>query len=99
MKSDLRTKRTCIELLKTQGLTPVTKEQGMGVAAKMGAQYMECSSREMLGVDEIFQQAIEIVVSNDRRNLVQTPKGGGGGGGGDGGVMVKRRKKKSCAIL
>ncbi|CAL3963055.1 unnamed protein product, partial [Diplocarpon coronariae] len=30
LKSDLRTKRTCIDLLKTQGLTPVTREQGMG---------------------------------------------------------------------
>ena len=44
LKSDLRHKRTCIELLKTQGLTPVTQQQGKQVAQKMGALYMECSS-------------------------------------------------------
>ncbi|ETS85347.1 GTP-binding protein rhoC [Pestalotiopsis fici W106-1] len=69
LKSDLRHKKTCIEMLKTQGLTPVTAEQGMAVARKMGAQYMECSSKEMRGVDEIFDQAIITVVGNDRRNL------------------------------
>jgi Ras homolog gene family, member A len=69
LKSDLRHKKTCIEMLKTQGLTPVTAEQGMTVARKMGAQYMECSSKEMRGVDEIFDQAIITVVGNDRRNL------------------------------
>ncbi|RMY42778.1 hypothetical protein D0864_16023, partial [Hortaea werneckii] len=37
LKSDLRHKRTCIELLKTQGLTPVTQQQGKQVAQKMGA--------------------------------------------------------------
>ncbi|RMY42849.1 hypothetical protein D0864_16001, partial [Hortaea werneckii] len=40
LKSDLRHKRTCIELLKTQGLTPVTQQQGKQVAQKMGALYM-----------------------------------------------------------
>lgn len=59
-------------MLKTQGLTPVTAEQGMAVAKKMGAQYMECSSKEMRGVDEIFEMAILTVVANDRRNL-ETP--------------------------
>ncbi|KAI1815654.1 ras-domain-containing protein [Poronia punctata] len=69
LKSDLRHKKTCIEMLKTQGLTPVTTEQGMAVAKKMGAEYMECSSKEMVGVDEVFDRAIHTVVINDRRNL------------------------------
>ncbi|KAI7639901.1 GTP-binding protein, partial [Hortaea werneckii] len=60
LKSDLRHKRTCIELLKTQGLTPVTQQQGKQVAQKMGALYMECSSKEMSGVHEIFDTAIDI---------------------------------------
>ncbi|OBT78972.1 hypothetical protein VF21_02409 [Pseudogymnoascus sp. 05NY08] len=93
LKSDLRTKRTCIDLLKTQGLTPVTQEQGMAVAQKMGARYMECSSKEMRGVDEIFEQAIEVVVAGDRRNVAQTPQGGKVGG------MVVKKKKRNCRFL
>ncbi|KAK7756353.1 RHO4 protein [Diatrype stigma] len=96
LKSDLRSKKTCIEMLKTQGLTPVTAEQGMTVAKKMGAQYMECSSKEMQGVDEIFDQAIDIVVANDRRNLdaamaaASSSKGSSkGDGGADGGSSRK----------
>ncbi|KAL2024104.1 hypothetical protein VTK56DRAFT_9884 [Thermocarpiscus australiensis] len=69
LKSDLRYKKTCIDMLKTQGLTPVTTEQGLAVARKMGAQYMECSSKEMTGVEEIFERAILTVVANDRKTL------------------------------
>lgn len=96
LKSDLRYKKTCIDMLKTQGLTPVTTEQGIAVANKMGAQYMECSSKEMKGVEEIFEQAILTVVAGDRKNAElsmqqQTSSGGGSGGrtsraGGSGGV-------------
>ncbi|RYP53728.1 hypothetical protein DL768_001328 [Monosporascus sp. mg162] len=110
LKSDLRHKKTCIEMLKTQGLTPVTTEQGMAVAKKMGAQYMECSSKEMHGVDEIFDQAINVVVANDRRNLeasmpaaASSSSGGGRGiasrdGVGLSGVRPKK-KKRNCNFL
>lgn len=60
---------------------------------------MECSSKEMIGVHEIFEEAINTVVANDPSNQVrQTPTGGptrssGGGGGG------MRKKKRSCKIL
>jgi Ras family protein A len=94
LKSDLRTKRTCIDLLKTQGLTPVTQEQGMAVARKMGARYMECSSKEMTGVDEIFTEAINTVVANDRSNQQYQPENGGTGQMGP-----IRKKKRSCKIL
>ncbi|KAI6709073.1 hypothetical protein PZA11_000394 [Diplocarpon coronariae] len=101
LKSDLRTKRTCIDLLKTQGLTPVTREQGMGVARKMGAQYMECSSKEMTGVEEIFMDAINTVVANDKSNQQQPQSSGGAGGGGGSGqqVRVMRKKKRNCRFL
>ena len=70
-------------MLKTQGLTPVTREQGMAVAQKMNAQYMECSSKEMRGVEEIFERAILTVVANDRKTLeAQAASGGGGRSGG-----------------
>lgn len=100
-------------MLKTQGLTPVTTDQGMTVAKKMGAQYMECSSKEMQGVDEIFDQAIDIVVANDRRNLeaamaaASSNSGGGSGGatssssrkGSGGGIRTFKKKKRECKFL
>lgn len=104
LKSDLRTKRTCIELLKTQGLTPITPEQGQAVAHRMGASYVECSSKEMRGVDDVFAQAVDTVVSSEEeswkptkqssssnnRNSVK-PSGGGRPG--------KKIKKRTCKIL
>lgn len=105
LKSDLRYKKTCIDMLKTQGLTPVTREQGMSVAQKMNAQYMECSSKEMKGVDEIFEQAIITVVANDRKT--QEMQGGevtyGSRGGPTYGTLpgvgVARKKKRKCVFL
>lgn len=76
LKSDLRNKRTCIDLLKTQGLTPVTQAQGQAVAKNMGALYMECSSKEMNGVHEIFETAINTVVAEQEGTLPQAPSNG-----------------------
>ncbi|KND94609.1 GTP-binding protein rhoC [Tolypocladium ophioglossoides CBS 100239] len=102
LKSDLRYKKTCIDMLKTQGLTPVTTDQGMAVAKKMGAQYMECSSKEMRGVDEIFERAILTVVSNDRRNQeasVPPSSASGGKRTPTPGVGNSKRKKRKCQFL
>jgi Ras homolog gene family, member A len=82
-------------MLKTQGLTPVTQEQGKAVAQKMGALYMECSSKEMTGVDEIFEQAILTVVGNDRSHT-QLAKSGQYG---QSQFASLRRKKNSCRFL
>ncbi|EFX06219.1 Rho GTPase [Grosmannia clavigera kw1407] len=115
LKSDLRNKKACIDMLKTQGLTPVTADQGMVVAKKMGAQYMECSSKEMKGVDEIFEQAILTVVSNDRKNQevqaasvsgkgsssvgVSFSSGGGSKGSKPVAATPMKRKKRRCIPL
>jgi len=104
LKSDLRYKRTCIDMLKTQGLTPVTTEQGMNVAKKMNAQYMECSSKEMTGVDEIFERAILTVVANDRKTLEVSTAGPSSQSAAAGrtsmpGVGVPKRKKRKCQFL
>lgn len=101
LKSDLRYKKTCIDMLKTQGLTPITSEQGMAVATKMGAQYMECSSKEMRGVDEIFERAILTVVANDRKTMEAnnaSPVAGGDSRGGAPGARPKKRKTR-CTVL
>ena len=93
LKSDLRHKRTCIELLKTQGLTPVTPQQGEAVARKMGAAYMECSSKEMNGVHEIFDTAVSITVG------ASEGKFSGEGGHPAIPTMSSKPKKRSCKIL
>ncbi len=93
LKSDLRSKRTCIELLKTQGLTPVTQQQGRAVADKMGAMYMECSSKEMTGVHEIFETAIDVAVRGREENATVD------GGAVKSGVPAKRKKRSKCQIL
>lgn len=96
LKSDLRNKRTCIELLKTQGLTPVTTTQAQSVAKKMGAMYMECSSKEMIGVHEIFDKAIDIVVSESEGLELRSDSLSA-----DAEMMPAARKKKrsACKIL
>lgn len=102
LKSDLRTKRVCIDLLKTQGLTPVTPEQGQAVATRMGAVYVECSSKEMQGVDEVFELAVntavgqEIEIRQQRDSQLKSSSGGGGGGGKS---SKKTKKGRSCPIL
>jgi Ras homolog gene family, member A len=62
----------------------------------MGALYMECSSKEMSGVDEIFEQAIRIVVANDASNSQRS-----GSAQSVPGVQfgVTKKKKRSCKIL
>jgi Ras homolog gene family, member A len=102
LKSDLRYKKTCIDMLKTQGLTPITTEQGMAVSKKMGAQYMECSSKEMRGVDEIFERAILTVVANDRKTIEAnnaSPVASGQSSGGVPGMTRPKKRKTRCQIL
>ncbi|KAL4808619.1 GTP-binding protein rhoC [Aspergillus unguis] len=96
LKSDLRNKRTCIELLKTQGLTPVMPEQGQAVASRMNASYVECSSKEMRGVDAVFQLAVDTVVSFEEQAWQPQPTGKGGNSKPP---VGKKVKKRSCKIL
>lgn len=97
LKSDLRTKRTCIDLLKTQGLTPVTPEQGQAVANRMGATYVECSSKEMKGVDQVFELAVNIVIEAEESSYDDNKAISGGGGGSV--KAGKKVKKRTCRIL
>ena len=92
LKSDLRNKRTCIELLRTQGLTPVTPEQGRAVADQMGAAYIECSAKENKGIREVFELAITtaVRVEDDTFETNSGPRGR---------VKTKKPKKAKCTIL
>lgn len=91
LKSDLRSKRTCIELLRTQGLTPVTPEQGATVAKKMGALYIECSAKEAKGINEVFELAINTAVQTEEDSYEAAPSKQGN--------KVKKAKKRKCVFL
>ncbi|KAJ5670480.1 GTP-binding protein rhoC [Penicillium maclennaniae] len=103
LKSDLRNKRTCIELLKTQGLTPITPEQGHAVAQRMGATYVECSSKEMRGVDEVFASAVDMVCSMEEEGHTNQPSHNRNtskaSAAGIPSRPGKKIKKRSCKIL
>ncbi|OLL27082.1 GTP-binding protein rho4 [Neolecta irregularis DAH-3] len=64
LKSDLRKNKNAIALLKTQGLTPVSYQQATDVAKKINAEYIECSSKEQDGVNEVFALAIQRAIGN-----------------------------------
>jgi GTPase SAR1 family protein len=104
LKSDLRNKKTCVDLLKTQGLTPVTTEQGRAVAKKMNAAYMECSSKEMIGVHELFEGSIITIIEHDAGYAEEMKQQSGGGRQSkskspEGGPIIKKKKKRNCAFL
>ncbi|KAI4119417.1 MAG: hypothetical protein LQ345_000663 [Seirophora villosa] len=96
LKSDLRSNRVCIDLLKTQGLTPVTPEQGQRVARQMGAIYVECSSKEMKGVEEVFELAVNTAVGHEITTKQQRESRQDLGGKT---AAARKTKKKGCAIL
>jgi len=78
----------------------VTQAQGKTVAQKMGALYMECSSKEMSGVHEIFDTAINIAVRGQDEETHGDSGARSGGSRGDGGQMpLKKKKRSGCKIL
>jgi Ras homolog gene family, member A len=73
------------------------------VAHKMGALYMECSSKEMSGVHEIFDTAIDITVrgQDEQAQAEKAIRNGGKGSvNGNGGQYPAKKKKRSgCSFL
>ncbi len=55
---------------------------------------MECSSKEKIGVQEIFNRAITIAVGDEYKH-----SGGKGNLGFGGTTTTKRKKNRSCRIL
>lgn len=66
----------------------------------MGATYVECSSKEMRGVDQVFELAVNTVIEAEESSYDETVVPSGGGGGGAGGATPgKKVKKRSCKFL
>ncbi|PVU86956.1 hypothetical protein BB560_005979 [Smittium megazygosporum] len=54
--------------LRQMGLNPVTSEEGMAVAQKIGAfQYLECSAKENDGVREVFEAATRAALQTKQK--------------------------------
>jgi len=63
----------------------------------MGARYMECSSKEMVGVEEIFAMAIDVVVANDKSN--QQKQQVKSNSSDPQHALMKKKKKRDCRFL
>ena len=63
------------------------------MAEKMGAMYMECSSKEMSGVHEIFERAIDTAVRGRDEDAVAQHSGAPSS------APAKRKKRSNCKIL
>ena len=69
-KKDLRNDPHTIEELRKTSQRPVTYDEGMAVAQKIGAyKYLECSAKDGDGVREVFENAT--------RAALMTSKNGG----------------------
>jgi small GTP-binding protein len=67
LKTDLRNDLTSLQHLNSKGQFPITYEQGKLMAKKCGAyKYMECSARNNQGVNDIFNNAISLVINKHR---------------------------------
>ena len=57
---------------------------------------MECSSKEMIGVEDIFAMAIDVVVANDKSNQQLQGKENSSS---QHQVVMKKKKKRDCRFL
>jgi len=88
-KVDLREDPSVIEGLKSQGLAPITKEQGDHLCKEIGAAgYVECSALTQKGLKQVFDDAAHIVV--------KPPSAGTSNGGSS---RSEKKKKRNCIIL
>ncbi|MGH0118603.1 UNVERIFIED_CONTAM: hypothetical protein FKN15_050112 [Acipenser sinensis] len=62
-KLDLRDDKETVEKLKEKEQYPITNEQGLALAKKIGAvKYVECSALKPMGVETVFDEAVRAVL-------------------------------------
>jgi len=67
-KTDLRDDPKAIAELKKTGQTFLTREQGEELKEAIGAKvYMECSAKSRVGVEEVFETAVRVIVEEVER--------------------------------
>ena len=75
------------------------------MARQMGATYVECSSKEMSGVHEVFELAVDTAVGREIHLREESDarqkynRGEGGVIGGRVGKTGKLKKKRGCPVL
>lgn len=57
-KIDMRTNHHAINLLGAQGRAPISTQDGIRMAERLGARYCEVSSKSGQGVEQVFELAL-----------------------------------------
>lgn len=66
-KTDLRKDSHSIDLLHAQGRTAITYAEGAAAARRIGATYIESSSKHQQGVDDVFSLALRAAMGTRGR--------------------------------
>ena len=68
LKKDLREDENTLQDLRNSNQVPVSYEQGLACAEKIGAKYAECSAKLNQGVDELFELAAKMSLVSSKKN-------------------------------
>jgi small GTP-binding protein len=82
MKSDLRDIVAANpDEWKAKGMEPVPQSKGEDMKKAIGARsYIECSAKMQINLQEVFEQAIKVVLHPEEATAAKETKGDGGGG-------------------
>jgi len=92
-KLDLREDPGVNDSLRSQGLAPITRDQGEGLSKEIGTSgYVECSALTQKGLKQVFDEAARVVVgaaTNSNNTSERTPTDS----------SQKKKKKKTCILI
>jgi GTPase SAR1 family protein len=89
---DLRENPRALQRLAQYKLKPITTEQGLKVAKRIGAaQYIECSALTQQGLQDVFKEAIILALDPSSSDALK--------GSASRNLSDKNKKPKSCSIM